>query len=90
VQNFDSSCKIGRSKTLTIEGSTEEGMSKKVVTRRELLDRWRGIEEEDEEDDIASVDPLKRHRFRQLKEEWSCSQFHQNYIFPISTCASQI
>lgn len=65
----------------------EEGMSKKMVTRRELLDRWRGIEEEDEDDDIASVDPLKRHRFRQLKEEWSCSQFHQNYIFPIFTCA---
>ncbi|KAJ8553170.1 hypothetical protein K7X08_023848 [Anisodus acutangulus] len=37
-------------------------MSKKVVTRRELLDRWRGIEE----DDIAYVDLLKRHRFRHL------------------------
>ncbi|KAJ8535753.1 hypothetical protein K7X08_034154 [Anisodus acutangulus] len=52
-------------------------MSKKVVTRRELLDRWRGIEE----DDDASVDLLKRHRFRHLKEEWFSDAF--NYLISL-------
>lgn len=56
--------------------------SKKVVTRRELLDRWRGIEEEDEDDDIASVDHLKRHRFRQLKEEWFSDAFNYLMLMP--------
>lgn len=44
-------------------------MGKKLVTRRELLDRWRGIEEED--DDDRGHDLLKRRRLRQLKEGWS-------------------
>lgn len=57
-------------------------MSKTVVTRRELLDRWRGIEEEDEDDDSASVDPLKRHRFRQLKEEWFSDAFNYLIFMP--------
>ncbi|CAN4085055.1 unnamed protein product [Withania somnifera] len=54
-------------------------MWKKEVTRRELLDRWRGIEEEDEDDDIASVD---RHRFRQLKEEWFSDAFNYLILLP--------
>ncbi|OIT05156.1 PREDICTED: uncharacterized protein LOC109223930 isoform X1 [Nicotiana attenuata] len=61
---------------------TAEGvgrMSKKVVTRRELLDRWRGIEEDD---DIASVDLLKRHRFRLLKEEWFSDAFNYLIFLP--------
>ncbi|MCD7466945.1 hypothetical protein HAX54_004047 [Datura stramonium] len=61
--------------------SAPEGMSKKVVTRRELLDRWRGIEEEDDDDDSATVDLLKRHRFRQLKEEWFSDAF--NYLISL-------
>ncbi|GMQ07764.1 hypothetical protein CsSME_00051827 [Camellia sinensis var. sinensis] len=47
-------------------------MSKKGATRRELLDRWRGIEDEDDDDDddaIASSDPSRSRRLRQLKEE---------------------
>ncbi|XP_055825886.1 uncharacterized protein LOC129894293 isoform X2 [Solanum dulcamara] len=57
-------------------------MSKKEVTRRELLNRWRGIEEEDEDDDIASGDLLKRHRFRQLKEEWFSDAFNYLIFMP--------
>ncbi|KAK3035536.1 hypothetical protein RJ639_034741 [Escallonia herrerae] len=46
-------------------------------TRRELLDRWRGIEEEDD-DVTASNDPAKQRRFRQLKEDWFSDAF--NYL----------
>ncbi|XP_059288718.1 uncharacterized protein LOC132042120 isoform X1 [Lycium ferocissimum] len=53
-------------------------MSKKVVTRRELLDRWRGIEEEDDND----IDLLKRHRFRHLKEEWFSDAFNYLIFLP--------
>ncbi|XP_021681639.2 uncharacterized protein LOC110665715 isoform X2 [Hevea brasiliensis] len=47
----------------------------KIGSRRELLDRWRGIEEEEEElnDDD---DPLKRRRLHQLKEEWFADTFN--------------
>ncbi|RDY11301.1 hypothetical protein CR513_04052, partial [Mucuna pruriens] len=34
-------------------------MANKLATRRELLDRWRGIEEEEENDDDDNVDPSK-------------------------------
>lgn len=48
-------------------------MSKKTCTRRELLDRWRGIEEED--DDSVWSDPSKQSRVRQLKEKWFSDAF---------------
>lgn len=44
-----------------------------VDTRKELLDRWRGIEEEDENDDVDTpIASNKRRRLRQLKENWCC------------------
>ena len=43
-------------------------MSKKAeVSRKELLQRWSVIEQED---DDAAVHPIKRRRLRQLKEQW--------------------
>lgn len=47
----------------------------KIGSRRELLDRWRGIEEEEDDDD----DPMKRRRLHKLKEEWSFS--YQSQFF---------
>ncbi|XP_047266175.1 helicase SEN1 isoform X3 [Capsicum annuum] len=44
-------------------------------TRRELLERWRVIEEEDEENEDDG------HRFRQLKEEWFSDAF--NYLISL-------
>ncbi|CAN1306121.1 Helicase SEN1 [Linum perenne] len=48
-------------------------MSYKLVSRRELLDKWRGIEEEEEntEDD----DPLLLRRLHRQKEEWFKNAF---------------
>ncbi|XP_031256135.1 uncharacterized protein LOC116114119 isoform X4 [Pistacia vera] len=43
-------------------------MAEVIPSRRELLDRWRGIQEEEEEDD--GNDPSKRHRINQHKEAW--------------------
>ncbi|XP_057504671.1 uncharacterized protein LOC130788134 [Actinidia eriantha] len=55
-------------------------MAKKGITRRELLDRWRGIEDDDDDDDhnVTASDPPSRHRLRQLKEEWFSDAF--NYL----------
>ncbi|GFY97309.1 P-loop containing nucleoside triphosphate hydrolases superfamily protein [Actinidia rufa] len=58
-------------------------MAKKGITRRELLDRWRGIEDDDDDDDdhdhnVTASDPPNRHRLRQLKEEWFSDAF--NYL----------
>ncbi|XP_022889351.1 uncharacterized protein LOC111404723 isoform X2 [Olea europaea var. sylvestris] len=50
-------------------------MAKKAVSRRELLERWTAIEEEDD-DDALSGHPVKRRRFRQLKEEWFSDAFN--------------
>lgn len=46
-------------------------MAKKVATRRELLVRWRGIEEVigDGGDDVLPDTP-KRRRLQRLKEDW--------------------
>ncbi|PQP99297.1 hypothetical protein Pyn_15331 [Prunus yedoensis var. nudiflora] len=49
-------------------------MENKLATRRELLDRWRGIEEEAEEDDDR-IDASKRHRLHQNKEQWFADAF---------------
>lgn len=52
-------------------------MATKGITRRELLDRWRGIEEEDDDDDNANVASASHSRPRpslhHLKEEWFVS-----------------
>lgn len=43
-------------------------MAKKAeVSRKELLQRWSVIEQED---DVDAVQPVKRRRLRQLKEQW--------------------
>ncbi|CAB4272070.1 unnamed protein product [Prunus armeniaca] len=49
-------------------------MANKLATRRELLDRWRGIEEEADEDDDR-IDASKRHRLHQNKEQWFADAF---------------
>lgn len=61
-------------------------MSKKLATRRELLDRWRGIEEEEEEDD-GGHDSSKQRRLHHLKEKWfaaplflTCSHKHMSLL----------
>lgn len=43
-------------------------MAKKVSSRRELLERWRGIEEKEEETD--DTDPSVRRSLHKRKEEW--------------------
>nr|GMC77348.1 putative helicase magatama 3 [Ipomoea batatas] len=49
-------------------------MPKKDAARRELLDRWRGIEEEDDDAD-GDFGAHKRRRLHQLKEEWFSDAF---------------
>ncbi|KAI9084552.1 hypothetical protein K1719_033540 [Acacia pycnantha] len=52
-------------------------MGKKLATRRELLDRWRGIEEEEEEnDDGDDIDPVKKRRLHQYKEQWFADAYN--------------
>ncbi|PON87671.1 hypothetical protein TorRG33x02_165150 [Trema orientale] len=48
-------------------------MAKRLATRAELLDRWRGIEEEEEEDDVDDrIDPSKHRSLHQSKEQCFC------------------
>ncbi|XP_048318227.2 uncharacterized protein LOC107428153 isoform X1 [Ziziphus jujuba] len=50
--------------------------NKLATTRRELLDRWRGIEEEEEEDnDDDHIDPSRRRRLHHYKEQWFAEAF---------------
>ncbi|KAM0959526.1 hypothetical protein ACFX15_024098 [Malus domestica] len=49
-------------------------MEKKLSSRRELLDRWKAIEEEADEDDDR-IDPSKRHRLHHNKEQWFADAF---------------
>ncbi|EYU21195.1 hypothetical protein MIMGU_mgv1a000059mg [Erythranthe guttata] len=52
-------------------------MANKDVTRKDLLERWGLIEQEDDDDDaISSIHPVKRRRFRQLKEQWFSDAFN--------------
>ncbi|PON78564.1 hypothetical protein PanWU01x14_018220 [Parasponia andersonii] len=45
-------------------------MAKRLATRAELLDRWRGIEEEEEEDDVDDrIDPSKHRSLHWSKEQ---------------------
>ncbi|XP_042048025.1 uncharacterized protein LOC121794091 isoform X1 [Salvia splendens] len=56
-------------------------MSKKAdVCRKELLQRWSVIEQED---DDAAVHPVKRRRLRQLKEQWFSDAFNFLIHLPI-------
>lgn len=45
------------------------------VTRKELLQRWSVIEQEDDDDDVPSIHPVKRRRLRELKEQWFSDAF---------------
>lgn len=58
-------------------------MANKVVTKQELLERWRCIEEEEEEEnadddvDVVDLDPSKHRRIHLHKEQWFVpSLFH--------------
>ncbi|KAH7865286.1 hypothetical protein Vadar_004656 [Vaccinium darrowii] len=65
-------------------------MANKGVTKRELLDRWRGIEEYDDDDDdyhnhnnlSASQPSSTRDRLRPLKEEWFADVFSYLVYIP--------
>ncbi|XP_043709230.1 uncharacterized protein LOC122658369 [Telopea speciosissima] len=48
-------------------------MAKRMATRRELLDRWRGIQEEDE---ASGLDPSKQRHLLKAKEEWFSDAFN--------------
>ncbi|XP_062110921.1 uncharacterized protein LOC133822564 isoform X2 [Humulus lupulus] len=51
-------------------------MPKNMASRRELLDRWRGIEEEEEKDDDDDrIDPSKCRSLHQSKEQWFADAF---------------
>ena len=45
-------------------------MANKLATRRELLDRWRDIEGEEENDDDDNADPSKLCSLHLNKEQW--------------------
>ncbi|KAI4355924.1 hypothetical protein L6164_004648 [Bauhinia variegata] len=51
-------------------------MAKKLTTRRELLDRWRGIEEEEEDNDDDNIDPSKCRRLHHHKEQWFADAYN--------------
>lgn len=55
-------------------------MSKKVVTKRELLDRWRAIEEEDDDENV--FDHSKQRHIQHLKEIWFSDAF--NFLIYLS------
>jgi len=45
-------------------------MANKLTGSRELLDRWRGIAEEEENDDDDHADPSKHRNLHLLKQQW--------------------
>ncbi|KAF6141788.1 hypothetical protein GIB67_027966 [Kingdonia uniflora] len=51
-------------------------------TRRQLLDRWRGIEEDDE---VSWSDELKQKEIRRAKEEWFSDTFNYLITLPKET-----
>ncbi|KAK9097548.1 hypothetical protein Sjap_023045 [Stephania japonica] len=57
-------------------------MEKTVCSRRGLLDRWRGIEEEDE---AASSSEVKQREVTRLKEEWFLDAFNFLISLPKDT-----
>ncbi|KAL3835347.1 hypothetical protein ACJIZ3_010083 [Penstemon smallii] len=60
-------------------------MAKKEVTRRELLEQWSAIEQQDDDENagISSVHPIKHRRLRQLKEQWFSDAFTFLIYLPI-------
>lgn len=76
----------------TKKENRREKMSKKLATRRELLERWRGIEEDEDDDRDHDHDPSQIRRLHQLKEQWfvtSLSLFLSCFIWlMIQLCAS--
>ncbi|GLU21867.1 hypothetical protein SLE2022_379790 [Rubroshorea leprosula] len=58
-------------------------MAKKAVSRRELLDRWRGIQ--DDEDETDDTDPSQRTRLHKQKEEWFADAFNFLISLPKET-----
>ncbi|XP_073000501.1 uncharacterized protein [Typha latifolia] len=47
-------------------------MARRACTRRELLDRWRGIQDDLEDDDLS---PSKQQRILRAKEDWFSDSF---------------
>ncbi|XP_075666212.1 uncharacterized protein LOC142636030 isoform X1 [Castanea sativa] len=60
-------------------------MSKKLATRRELLERWRGIEEDEDDDRDHDHDPSQIRRLHQLKEQWFADAFNFLICLPKET-----
>ncbi|XAR49781.1 hypothetical protein NMG60_11003919 [Bertholletia excelsa] len=61
-------------------------MAKRAVTRRELVDRWRGIEEEDADvfnvNIAVSDDHSKRRHLCKIKEEWFSDAYNLLIYLP--------
>ena len=59
-----------------------------AATRRELLEQWRAIEDEEEDGDDG-IDPSKRRRLHSNKEQWysctvalfGCSEIERKFWF---------
>ncbi|CAA0829521.1 P-loop containing nucleoside triphosphate hydrolases superfamily protein [Striga hermonthica] len=61
-------------------------MAKNDVTRKELLERWGVIEQEDDGNDaVSNFHPVKRRRLRQLKERWFSDAFSFLIYLPKET-----
>lgn len=65
-------------------------MANKVVTKQELLERWRCIEEEEEEEenadedvDVVDLDPSKHRRIHLHKEQWFADAY--NFLICLPT-----
>ncbi|KAK1275068.1 hypothetical protein QJS04_geneDACA004129 [Acorus gramineus] len=59
-------------------------MANRTCSRRELLERWRGIEEEEEEDD-DDPPPSKQRQIRRTKDEWFSDTFNHLISLPKET-----
>ncbi|KAK7841514.1 putative helicase magatama 3 [Quercus suber] len=57
----------------------------KLATRRELLERWRGIEEDEDDDCDHDHDPSQVRRLHQLKEQWFADAFNFLICLPKET-----
>lgn len=56
-------------------------MAKRIAGRRELLDRCRGIEEDEDDESLSSI-PYRQRQIRQRKEEWFSDTF--NFLISLS------
>ncbi|KAK1275909.1 putative helicase MAGATAMA 3 [Acorus gramineus] len=57
-------------------------MANRTCSRRELLERWRGIEEEEDDDDPP---PSKQRQIRRTKDEWFSDTFNHLISLPKET-----